>query len=185
MNKVGKKIVFVIKTIMVIIFLLVAFAICLQRFTKNSLSLFNYRIFGVVTSSMVPKYQVGDVLLCKNVDIDTLIVGDDISYEGKQGNFNGKIITHRIINIMHDSDGNKLFQTKGIATTTPDPVIEGTQVYGKIVRKLTILSILYKIISTPAGFYIAIFIPLAILIGSEIVSTMIDNYKKRKINKAV
>lgn len=154
--------------------------ICLQRFSSNSISFMDYRMFSVATGSMVPKYQIGDVILCKKVDTNTLKIGDDITYLGASGTFKDKTVTHRIINIKTNENGEKMFYTKGIASTRIDPVIQENQIYGKIVKKFNFLSWLYKFVTTPEGFYICIFIPLAFLVGSEIVTSMVEKYEDKR-----
>ena len=158
-----------------------AIIICMQRFSDNQLSIFNYRLFSVASGSMAPKYVIGDVILCKDVDVKTLKIGDDITYQGKSGTFKDKVVTHRIINI-EEVDGELEFHTKGIASTRVDPIVKEDQIYGKIVMEFKLLSWLYKFIKTPNGFYICIFIPITILIGSEIISTSVEKYEE-KLNK--
>ena len=171
------------KTCLICFLLVFALLVCLQRFSNNSVALFNYRMFSVVTGSMVPMYDIGDVLICKEVDVETLKVGDDISYFGKTGAYKDKVITHRIIKIETDENGELSFYTKGIATKTVDPIVKEDQIYGKITKKATILSALYKFISTPSGFYIAIIVPIVLLIGSEIIVTMFERARDKKIAK--
>ena len=171
-----------IKICVLCFMIMFALIICMQRFSNNSLSIFNYRLFSVVTGSMSPKYEVGDVILCKEVDIKTLKIGDDITYLGKSGTYKDKIVTHRIHNI-EEVDGELEFYTKGIASTRIDPVVKKEQIYGKIVIKFQTLSWLYKFITTPSGFYICIFIPIAILIGSEIISTSVEKYEEKMAKK--
>lgn len=173
----------VFKTCLLAFLLIFALIVCLQRFSNNSVSFFNYRLFSVVTGSMVPKYDIGDVLLCKEVDPETLVVGDDISYVGIDGTYNDKVITHRIIKIEKDETGKLLFYTKGIATKTVDPVVKEEQIYGKITGEVGFLSALYKFISTSKGFYIAIIVPLVLLIGSEIIVTMVEKKKDKEDSK--
>jgi signal peptidase I len=134
---------------------------------------------------MVPKYNIGDVLICKEVDVNTLQVGDDITYKGEYSSYKDRVVTHRIKRIEKDEDGNLLFYTQGIATVTEDPVVHEDQIYGKIVRKTYVLSKLYKFISKPTGFYLCIFIPIAFLVGSEIIASMVDKFeeKKQKLNQ--
>lgn len=67
-----EKIMSVIKTICVIILLFIIAILALQRFSNNERAIAGIRIFNVATTSMVPKYEVGDVLLVKEVDPDTL-----------------------------------------------------------------------------------------------------------------
>jgi len=170
-----------IKTIVITFFAIFALIICLQRFSNNTISIFNYRLFSVITGSMAPMYNIGDVILCKEVDIDKIKVGDDITYIGKAGTYKNKIITHRVVEIKNEKNNELLFYTKGIASTRIDPVVTEEQIYGKIVKRLDLLSWLYKFVTTPNGFYICIFIPLVILIGSELITTMVERYEEKVI----
>ena len=172
----------VIKAFVIVFMAMFALIICLQRFSDNTLSVFNYRLFSVASGSMAPKYVIGDVILCKDVDLTTIKVGDDITYLGTSGTFKGKVVTHRVLKI-EESEGKLQFHTKGIASTRIDPIVKEEQVYGKIVMELKFLSWLYKFIITPSGFYICIFIPLAILLGSEIISTTVEKYEEKMIKK--
>ena len=172
----------VIKVCILTFMVMFALVICMQRFSNNSLSILNYRLFTVASGSMAPKYVIGDVILCKEVDLRTLKKGDDITYLGTSGTFKDKVVTHRILSI-EEVDGKLEFHTKGIASTRVDPIVKEEQVYGKIVMELKLLSWLYKFIITPNGFYICIFIPLTILIGSEIISTSIEKYEEKLAKK--
>lgn len=175
------KIVYSLGKLCIFAFLLVfALIICMQRFSDNSISFLNYRLFSVITGSMAPVYEIGDVLLCETVEIEDLKIGDDISYVGDDGTYKNKVITHRIIKIEEDEDGEPLFYTKGIATKTIDPVVRKEQIFGKITKNVTFLSALYKFISKPSGFYIAIFVPLIVLISSEIVISMVEKKTNKK-----
>lgn len=163
--------------IILIGFIVVVF---LQRFSDNEISFFNYRMFTVITGSMEPRYVVGDVLISKNVEPSTIKVGDAISYKGKVGSFRDKVITHEVIGIETDENGDYLFRAKGRANIVEDPIVFEDQLYGVIVYKSIILSIIYRIISTKAGFYIFIILPILFVVGSEMISTMLDKEDKRR-----
>lgn len=169
-----------LKTCLAVFLVSFALVICLQRFSNNSISFMEYRMFSVATGSMVPKYQIGDVILCKEVDTNTLKIGDDITYIGQAGTFKGKTVTHRIVDIKTINNKEKSFYTKGIASTRIDPVVKEDQIYGKIVKRFNFLSWLYKFVTTPDGFYMCIFIPLTILVGSEIVTSMVERYEDKR-----
>lgn len=181
-NKILKIIFTIIKTFIVIALLAFILVVFLQRFSNNKLSLFNYRIFAVATGSMKPKYDIGDVLISKDVEPSKLKVGDNISYLGTQSNFKGKVITHQIIKIDTDEDGKLLFHTKGIANLVEDPVVKESQVYGKVIYKTYFLSYVYKLVSTSTGFGLIIIIPLILIIGYEILVTLLE--KKEEEIKA-
>lgn len=173
----------IITTILVIVIVLFASTVILQRAFGGNAEFLSYKIYTVVTGSMSPEYNIGDVIICKKVDLDTLKVGDDITYIGKEDSLNDKIITHRIIRIRNDENGVKLFQTKGIAAQLPDPEITGDQIYGKVLKRLVCLSWFYKKASTTSGFFLLIFLPILIIISSEILSLMIEKYEEKRIKK--
>lgn len=170
----------VINILLVMFCLLFVLVVCLQRFSNNELSFFNYRMFTVVTGSMEPRYNIGDVLIAKKVDAEDIKIGDSISYLGKKGGFNGMIITHEVIDIEKDSSGNYIYHTKGLSNIVEDPVVEYSQVYGKIIYKSKILSFIYSIVSSKYGIFIFIIIPLFYIVGSEILSFMLDKEEKRR-----
>lgn len=166
-----------------IIGMLVGFIIVvlLQRFSDNKISFFNYRMFTVISGSMEPMYNIGDVLISKEVESSKIKVGDTISYLGDKGDFRDKVITHQVIRIEKEG-GEYLFYTKGLANIVEDPVVHESQVYGVVIHKTLILSIIYKIVATPIGFYLFIIIPLMFIIGSEIIVTLLDKEEKRREN---
>ncbi|MBR3161157.1 MAG: signal peptidase I [Bacilli bacterium] len=174
-NKVLNIIWRIIKGITTTIVIIIVLTIILQRVSNNKLTLGGFSIYTVVTKSMVPKYQVGDMLLSQRVDTDTIKVGDDVVYLGNTDTFNGKIITHQVIQIEGEGQ-NKIFHTKGIANIVEDPTISGNQIYGKIVAKLTVLSLIAKVISNIYGMFFLVIIPIVILIFGVVIDVI--NEKK-------
>lgn len=157
----------IIKVICAIFLVMIIAVLALQRFTNNEQAIGGFRVFNVATGSMIPKYQVGDVLIVKEMPIEELKVGDDVTYLGKVGSFSGRVVTHQIIEIVESTEG-KIFHTKGIANEAEDPVISGEQIYGKVVYKCIIISLLTKLMNNMTAFYIIFVIPLAILIFLQI-----------------
>ena len=86
---------------------------------------------------MNPAYKVGDVILVKESTPEELRVGDVITYLGNKSSVSGMIVTHRITKIETKSDGSLLFTIKGDANQVEDPVIDSSQIYGKVTMKLT------------------------------------------------
>ena len=173
-NKFIKFLLKFIKVIVWIFVLLVIFVILVQRIFNNQVSIGSYRMFTVVTGSMEPVYNVGDVVISKEVEPSTINKGDDVVYLGEKNDFKDKIVTHRVIKI-EKKDNEYYFTTKGIANDYSDPVISSDQIYGKVVYKPVVLSFLSGILNTKLGFYLLIFVPVAFLIFLEIL-----DYIKRK-----
>ncbi len=159
-----------IKILYALLYLIVAgvlLVVVIQRFSNNAISIGGIRLFNIVSESMVPKYEICDVLLAKQVDPSEIEVGDDLVYIGEEDSYAGKIITHQVISIDYE-DGEYKFHTKGIANTLEDPIVSEDQVYGKVIYKIQTLSILSKIINNIYLFYFLIFVPIVIILFVDI-----------------
>lgn len=142
-------------------------------------------MFTVVSGSMEPDYNVGDVLISKKVLGSEIKIGDDVSYLGKSGSFTGKVVTHRVTNIENDVDGNLVFHTKGLANLVEDPIVYESQLYGVVVHKAKVLSFVYKCISNKQGMFVFIVIPILYVVGSEMIYFMLAKEEKRRNNLKV
>jgi len=184
MKEKGKKITKVLLTIFRVIvgIVLAAFilVVCLQRFSDNKISFFNYRMFTVVSESMTPKYNIGDVLISKEVEPSKVKENDVISYLGTHGGFSDKVITHRVVGVLQDENGKYLYRTKGDANIVEDPIVSEDQLYGVVVYRSMILSLVYRIVGTKIGFYLFIIIPILFIIGSEMISELLEKEEKRR-----
>ena len=169
----------VFKVIIFIVMILFILSVCLHRFSNNKLSIFNYRMFTVISGSMEPKYKIGDVLLAKEIAPEKIKVGDTISYLGNVNSFKDKVVTHQVVGI-DKIDGKYYFHTKGLANLVEDPLVSADQLYGKVIYKSVIISLIYKIVSTNVGFYLFIIIPILYIISSEIISTLLDKEEKKR-----
>lgn len=161
--------------IITILILFVSIIIVVQKVTNNKESFFGYRIFRVQTGSMIPKYNIGDVILVKEKDIDKIKVGDDVTYKGESGSVKGLLVTHRVIDI-EEVEGKKAFHTKGIANNLEDPIVYGNQINGVVQTKLYILSLICLLLNNKYVFYFCGVLPLTIYVGFRI-------FKGRHINE--
>lgn len=148
----------------VMLIILIIFAV-VQKTSDNRKSIGGIKIFTVITGSMIPVYDIGDILIVKEVIPKEIKVEDDIVYQGEKGSFKGKTITHRVISIKKKEDGNYGIITKGVANLSQDPEINQTQVLGKVIFKVPIMSFILKIIT---NIYVWMFIPVIILIRKNI-----------------
>ena len=167
-NKILKIISKTIKALISLLIILVVAVIVVQRVTNNKLNLAGYGLYTVVTTSMVPKYNVGDMILAKQVDTNTIKVGDDVVYLGEVDTYKDKIVTHQVIEIEETNEG-RIFHTKGIANPLEDPLVKEDQIYGKVLAKSVVLSFLSRIINSSYGFYFLIFVPIVVIVFLEII----------------
>lgn len=170
------------------LFLVVAICLCLfvviQVLSKGYVSIGGHSFFKVVTGSMEPAISVGELILTKQVEMDTIEVGDIISFRSKSPQMIGRIITHRVVEITCDDDGNILFATRGDANLSIDGYYVSEQnIIGKVVWQSgeSPLSGIMSFLSNKFGFLACIAFP-ALLISTLILR---DNVKsmQRDIQK--
>lgn len=167
----------IIETLLTIVVVGISIIIVTQRVSNNEKSVLGYRIFRIETGSMVPNYLVGDVILVKECDINNLKPGDNITYNGLTGDVKGKTITHQIVAV--NTENSKItIRTKGIANNVADPEIDGSQVIGKVIVKLNILTWLTKFINNKYIFYFFIIVPLTIWIFFNVIKRKADDLEE-------
>lgn len=177
-TKITKKIWNIVSKIVTIIIAIICIIIVVQKVTNNKQSFFGYRIFRVETGSMIPKYQIGDVILVKEIDPNKIKVGDDVTYLGKEGSTKGILITHRVIEI-EEIDGKRAFHTQGIANNLEDPVIYGDQINGVVQFRMFILTLICRLLNNKYIFYFCGILPLTIYIFFRVFKNSHDKYEKR------
>lgn len=180
MKKIAKILFKILRAAVFVVLIGFIIVVCLQRFSDNKISFFDYRMFTVISGSMRPVYDIGDVLISQEKDPEDIELGDVVSYLGAAGDFNGKVITHQVTGIANNVAGEYIFTTKGTANLVDDPPVHESQIYGVVVYKSFMLSFIYRIVSTTIGFYIFIIVPLVFIIGTEIVSTLVEKEGQRR-----
>ena len=165
-------------TIVTVIVAIISIIILTQKVTNNKASFFGYKIFRVQTGSMIPKYNVGDVILVKENDVDKIKIGDDVTYLGTAGSTKGMLITHRVIDI-ENIDGKIAFHTKGIANNLEDPIIYGDQINGVVKTKMYILTLICMLLNNKYIFYFVGILPLTIYIFFRTFKGSYDKYEKK------
>lgn len=184
-NKIFKIVYGTLKTIFFIILILYVVFICVQRLSGNN-SVFGFRLFTVATGSMKGVYNVNDVIAVKDFDNKKLKVGDDIAFVGNRGGLENKIVTHRIIKIEEESNV-RIFTTKGVKNSVEDPSITESQILGKVVGVVPVVTQINHVVKSQLGFFCLIFWPLVLVIVLEILQTITDikleNNELQEINK--
>lgn len=91
-----------------------------------------YSMFTVLTSSMEDEIPKGSLVITKNVDANSLKIGDDITYMSSETS----TITHRIIAIVEKDEktGKRAFETKGTMNEKADKdLVPSSNIVGKVV----------------------------------------------------
>lgn len=168
-EKVSKKSVGIEKAISLFLVLMVLLCgtITVQVVTKGYASFGGYSFFRVVTGSMEPTIPTGALLVCKDMDINDVTVGDIICFHSKDRYMQGSVITHRVYNIRYDSESNVNLITKGDANLSVDGYISSEDNFiGKVVwftsEDSSFIGIV-KVLSSPIGFMACIVFPVLVI----------------------
>lgn len=153
----------IIEKILLLLIIFVSIVILTQRLTNNEKGFLGLRIFRVQTGSMIPKYNIGDVIIVREKHTNKITVGEDVTYWGTTGTMKGKLVTHQVVNI-EEIDGQKAFHTKGIANNTEDPIVYGNQINGVVMGKLYVLTLFTMALSNKYIFYFCGILPLTLFI---------------------
>ncbi len=137
--------------------------------------------YSVLSGSMQSVYPTGSLLYIRNVNPETLVVGDVITYKMT----GGALCTHRIIEIVPDEKNPKIihFRTKGDENDTVDPLVDSNNVVGKAVFCIPFLGYLAMYIATPPGKYIAITIAVALVLIEIMIGIILDSNSEKQSKK--
>lgn len=138
-------------------------------------SFMGYKPFIVLSGSMSPAINVGDLVVTKETDTSSLAVGDIIAFrEGES------VITHRIVGIT-ETDGELQYTMKGDANNVDDakPVTE-KMIEGAYTLGIPKMGNVALFMQTPIGMLICIGIPVLLLISYDIIRRRRFDREKQK-----
>ena len=132
----------------------------------------NYQLFTVLSGSMEPKLNVGGVIIVEKVDPMTLQEGDIITFLSNDTNLNGKVVSHRIVEIVNNSNG-RMFITKGDANESRDDAAAvPDNVIGRVIFHIPYLGYLLNFMKTKNGFFLILLLPCMVILLVESISLM-------------
>ena len=143
----------VLKTLgQVVLFVILIFFILLNILSMNNKALFGFRIYRVISGSMQPALQIGDVIIIKKAN--NYAEKDIITYD------NGlTTITHRIKSI----NGDEII-TEGDANDAPDKPITKDRILGKYFFRISTFSVFSIMLTGKTIYLIMVLVLFAILL---------------------
>lgn len=119
-----------------------------------------FSLYTIISSSMEPNILVYDVVFDSKVnDVNSIKVGDIITFTSTSSLTDGMTLTHRVVSIIETEDGLK-FRTKGDNNITPDPsLVDGYHILGRVVFKLPQLGRVQFLLQSKGGWLFALLIP--------------------------
>ncbi|MBR2914483.1 MAG: signal peptidase I [Clostridia bacterium] len=187
MNKdknIRNKIISAIVSVLLVASVFVCLFVVIQVLSNGYVSIGGYSFFKVVTGSMEPEIPVGALILSKETKMNDIEVGEVVCFRSKSPDMFGKIITHRVIEIVNAEDNTLQFITKGDANLSLDGYYVSQQnLIGKVVWQSGSgkLSGILNFLSNKFGFLSCIAFPALLiltLILRDNVKTMQQDIKR-------
>lgn len=141
---------------------------------KNKMPMFG--AYVIVSPSMIPTINVNDGIVVQRVERENnLQVGDVITFESNNIEYNGLTVTHRIVGKQMVQTGEYVYRTKGDNNVVEDSsLVKFGDIYGKVIMKIPMIGYVYKFLTNPLGFIISFIVPVAILIFGSVYRSIND-----------
>lgn len=131
----------------------------------------------VLTDSMYPTVQSGDLVICRKAEPESIQVGDVIAFFDPAGH-EDNVVTHRVIEITSEK-GELAFRTQGDANNTADELaVPASSLVGVYRTRIAGAGNAAMFLQTSTGLIVCVVIPLFLLAGYDILRRRI--YEKRK-----
>ena len=131
----------------------------------------------VLTDSMHPEIESGDLIICHTIEGDEVKEKDVIAFFDPAGN-GSTIVTHRVIEIIN-KDGDLEFRTKGDFNNTEDKMLVPEEnLVGIYQTKIPGAGHIAMFMQTTNGLLLCVVLPIVLLIGWDVVRR--SRYEKKK-----
>lgn len=126
--------------------------------------------YVVLSSSMSPSIQAGDVVVVASVPSSSIQAGDVITFEPQGDRAPGGVdrVTHRVVEVIEREDG-RYFRTKGDANAEPDQaLVPPANVVGRVMFSIPLIGHVILFAGSDLGILMLIIVPSALLIAGEV-----------------
>lgn len=131
----------------------------------------------VLTDSMYPEIESGDLIICNTAEADEIKVNDIISFFDPASN-GTSIVTHRVIEVVEE-DGDVFFRTQGDNNNTEDKeLVPAENLVGVYKTRIAGAGHIAMFMQSTAGLIICVVLPIILLVGYDIIRRRI--YEKNK-----
>lgn len=129
-----------------------------------------FSLYTIITPSMTPNINVYDVVIDVKVDKpEDIKINDVITFNSSIPGVHGGTITHRVIAVSKDADGNYHYRTKGDYNLVDDGVdVDFNSIVGKVALKIPKLGRAQAFLATKAGWLICVLVPALYVIIKDI-----------------
>jgi signal peptidase len=120
----------------------------------------------VLTDSMYPMIESGDLIICNTANAEEIAEGDVISFYDPMGN-GTTVVTHRVLEILEE-DGELSFRTKGDNNNAEDRVlVPAESVIGIYSSRIPGAGHVAMFMQTTPGLILCVVCPVLLIVGFD------------------
>lgn len=157
--------------IILIPILVINCTLIIKSFTnKDVVPSFGSRIpMIILTDSMYPEIESGDLIICRQTDAEEVQVGDIICFFDPAGN-GTSTVTHRVMEITTDENGGLAWVTKGDANNAEDQMkVPAEKLVGVYSTRIAGAGNIAMFMQTTQGLIICVICPIILLVAYDII----------------
>lgn len=125
--------------------------------------------FIVLSGSMEPEIQAGDLIICRQTPASDVNTGDVISFFDPDGN-GTSVVSHRVTAIATDASGQPVFTTKGDANNVDDAApVTADKVIGVYQFRIPGLGNVAMFMQSTQGLIVCVVVPVVLLLAYDII----------------
>ena len=122
----------------------------------------------VLTDSMYPEIQSGDLIICRQIEAEDVAVGDVISFFDPAGN-GTSVVTHRVIELTEE-DGETAFRTRGDANNADDRLaVKAEKLVGIYWKRIPKAGKVAMFMQTTVGLILCVILPMVLLVAWDMI----------------
>ena len=138
----------------------------------------------VLTDSMNPEIESGDLSICHTIDAGSVRENDIIAFFDPAGD-GTSIVTHRVIEIVNE-DGRLFFRTKGDNNNTEDKdLVPAENLVGIYRTCIAGAGNIAMFMQTTTGLVVCVILPIILLVGYDIIRRRMYDRKNKKDAEAL
>ncbi len=138
----------------------------------------------VLTDSMYPEIQSGDLIICHTEKPENIRVGDVIAFFDPEGN-GSSVVTHRVVEVTQEN-GSLAWKTKGDANNTEDRVsVPAKNLVGVYRSRIPGAGNIAMFMQTTQGLILCVICPIVLLVGYDIIRRRIYEKSHKQDTEAL
>lgn len=139
----------------------------------------------ILTDSMVPEFESGDLIICHTVEPEDVQAGDIICFYDPAGN-GMATVTHRVQEVITDTDGSLAWVTKGDANNTEDmQPVPAENLVGVYRSRIPGFGSIAMFMQTTQGLIICVICPIILLIACDMIRRRLYERENQKDTDAL